>query len=563
MTLCQPTEPIEARQDPRFWDRIDIAFVHADFADPMTTPVSQREYARQHDIPRSTLGYWLRKDYPEHLDPDLVSFFISPAGHTFLRRLVLALLLIFRHQSPCGLRAIESFLRLVQLDPFVASSYGALYRQDLWLQNNLDCFAQEERQRLIPGMARQDIALCPDENFHGPHVCLVGIEPVSNFILVETYCAQRDSVTWAAAIRAGTQDLPVQVVLLPSDQASGLVCCATNELEIKHQPDLFHLQHDLFKSLLFPLTRPIQQAQKELEKLESREYRLEQADVKRPGSFTIDRLTEEIDQQEETKTELEGARQRREEAVEQIREVSRSYHPYDRNTGQPVTEEAMKEKLTAPLDELQEVIEKAGLPESADQAVLKGRKWVVLLVGCLGWYWDIVEERLKALDCSEEAEGLIRTLLIPGYYWEMASAKEKDPEERKRLAELGQRLQEQAWCEGSELAACSPEERAEIARVARGCAAAFQRSSSCVEGRNGRLSLFHHGQTRLSERRLKALTAVHNYVTRRADGTTAAERFFGQKQRDAFSWLLERMPSLPHPASRRPKQAAQKLPSAA
>ena len=82
----------------------------------------------------------------------------------------------------------------------------------------------------------------------------------------------------------------------------------------------------------------------------------------------------------------------------------------------------------------------------------------------------------------------------------------------------------------------------------------FQRSSSCVEGRNGRLSLQHHGHSRVSERRLKALTVIHNYVVKRPDGTTAAERFFGQKHEDAFSWLLERMPDLPRPAPKRPRR---------
>jgi hypothetical protein len=60
----------------------------------------------------------------------------------------------------------------------------------------------------------------------------------------------------------------------------------------------------------------------------------------------------------------------------------------------------------------------------------------------------------------------------------------------------------------------------------------------------------------LSEKRLQVLTAVHNYVARREDGTTAAERFFGQKQKDAFSWLLERLPELPQPAAKRRKQIA-------
>ena len=117
-------------------------------------------------------------------------------------------------------------------------------------------------------------------------------------------------------------------------------------------------------------------------------------------------------------------------------------------------------------------------------------------------------------------------------------------------------MKEKAWRPGGALAGLPAAEQQEVQRSAQQCVELFQRSSSCVEGRNGRLALFHHGQTRLSERRLQALTAVHNYVVRREDGSTAAERFFGKKQRDAFSWLLQRLPDLPRPAAKRPKTAA-------
>lgn len=62
------------------------------------------------------------------------------------------------------------------------------------------------------------------------------------------------------------------------------------------------------------------------------------------------------------------------------------------------------------------------------------------------------------------------------------------------------------------------------------CANLLQRSSSCVEGRDGQLSLRHHGLHRLSNRKLAALTAVHNYFIKRRDGTFPAERFFETKQ---------------------------------
>ena len=84
--------------------------------------------------------------------------------------------------------------------------------------------------------------------------------------------------------------------------------------------------------------------------------------------------------------------------------------------------------------------------------------------------------------------------------------------------------------------------------MAKTCAELFQRSSSCVEGRNGQLALFHHGLHRLTETKLAALTVVHNFHIRRPDGTTPAERFFETEHRDLFSALLDRMPQLPRPA---------------
>jgi hypothetical protein len=559
------TESSDPSTDCFRWDRAEAARAFDHFQDP--NPTSQRQYAQEHDIPRSTLGDWLRKDFPDHLDPDLVCFFRGAAGHAFLRRLVLALLVVFHKQNPCGLRQISLFLELVELDHFVGSSYGALYSLDTQLQDNLLLFGKEERQALAAALratgTTKDIILCPDENFHGPHICLVAIEPVSNFIVVEAYADRRDSVTWANAIRAGLDGLPVALVCLTSDQAPGLTCCAEKEFAVQHQPDLLHLQCNLGKPILLPLARPISQAEKELEKIKQREQRLEEADEKKPGSLTIDLCLEIIDAEDQAKADLEQARQRLDGAVEQIREVSKVYHPFDRETGQPVTAEQMQTRLGEPLEQLQEVVEEAGLGERARQAVPKAREWVVLLVGCLFWYWTLVRAKLEKLDLSEEEEQAVREILMAGYYWEMASDKEKDPEERKRLKEMAKKLKEKAWGKGSALAGWDTAQKKEVEAVARACAEMFQRSSSCVEGRNGRLSLFHHGQTRLSEKRLQALTVVHNYVVRREDGTTAAERFFGQKQRDAFAWLLQRLPELPQPAAKRRKQIADKGPVAA
>jgi hypothetical protein len=49
------------------------------------------------------------------------------------------------------------------------------------------------------------------------------------------------------------------------------------------------------------------------------------------------------------------------------------------------------------------------------------------------------------------------------------------------------------------------------------------------------------------------LTALHNFHLRRADGTTAAERLFGQSHPPLFEQVLERMPWPARPAQRRPR----------
>ena len=87
--------------------------------------------------------------------------------------------------------------------------------------------------------------------------------------------------------------------------------------------------------------------------------------------------------------------------------------------------------------------------------------------------------------------------------------------------------------------------------IAKDCANVFQRSSSCVEGRNGYLSLRHHGSHQLSNRKLKALTVIHNYFIQRSDQTTAAERFFESKPRNLFEFLLDQLDVSARPAKSR------------
>jgi hypothetical protein len=80
----------------------------------------------------------------------------------------------------------------------------------------------------------------------------------------------------------------------------------------------------------------------------------------------------------------------------------------------------------------------------------------------------------------------------------------------------------------------------------------FQRATSAIEGRNGYLSRLHHSGRGLEELDLQVLTIIHNYDLHRADGSTAAQRFFVRTFPPLFSWVFEQMGVLP--SSRKPRK---------
>jgi Family of unknown function (DUF6399) len=188
----------------------------------------------------------------------------------------------------------------------------------------------------------------------------------------------------------------------------------------------------------------------------------------------------------------------------------------------------------------------AGLASPAHEAVEKAVGWVGLLVGLLAYFWAKARARLEALALSEEALAAVYDKLLAGLYWAAAARRGRDAQGR-RLKELSERLLWEAWAAAGPLDRLTEEEKGKVGQAAAQAVGLFSRSSSAVEGGNGRRSLYRHGQTRLGQARLKALSCLHNYFSERTDGSTAAQRFFGGRPRDLFGWLLLHRPDLPRP----------------
>jgi hypothetical protein len=526
-------------------------FQHARGADGL----SQRRFAQQQAVPRSTLQHWQRRQQRLDLDAVAARFFDSPQGLAFLHRLVVAAHLVFTLQGSAGLRLLGDFLRLCRLDRVVAASYGSRRQFAASLEQAVVAFAAEQRQQLAEAMAPKEIAVAEDETYH-PAICLVAIEPVSNFLLVEQYAPRRDAATWDQTLTAALEGLPVTVAVAVGDEAKGLLAHARHGLGVPHSPDLFHVQHEASRGMAPVLAAQSRHAQHDLEQAQQQHTAAQGARQQattqprkpgRPPDHARRVRTAEAAVAQGVRRLLD-CQQRQEQAREAIRGLGDADHPFDLDSGRPQGAPAVERRLTEAFTRLEALAQAAALPEGGRQRLAKARRVLPGLVAAVAFFWG----RMRAAAARRygaAAWGWVERLLA-GMYLRRVAAKRRLAARRQALRALAEQCLAAARSAGTEPAGGW----AEAERLAWEWSGWFQRSSSCVEGRNGQLALRHHSLHRLSKRKLEALTALHNYWVKRG-GTTAAERFFGQKPADLFAWLLARLPLPARPARQRPQAA--------
>jgi ribosomal protein L16/L10AE len=527
---------------------------------------SQREATKEMGIPRTTVQYWLKRRDELNASPVVKAFFESPEGLAFLHRLVMAARLVILSFANGSVRTVCLFLELSGLDVFVARSFGAQQKASVAMEEGMVVFGQEERARLAPIMEPKKVTVCEDETFH-PEICLVAVEPISNFIILEKYTAQRDTKTWKEAVQGAVSDLPVSVIQVVSDEAKALIRHAEIELGVHHSPDLFHGQHEIGKGIFLPLSSQINRAEEEHDKAVQEAERLvkerhvwENQPQLRTGKMPdFAKLIHVADWRDATtEVDLENAIARKERAKEILGEIGSAYHPFDLRTGAPRQAEDVAQLLGKSFSDLDTIAQEAHLSERAIQHIEKARRLVPSMVETIAFFWSMVSISLNELALPQDIELAMVQNLIPAFYLRYAAGKAKKAVDRKAILEVSEQLLLPLRGPGSPLSALEKEQIRHLEVIAKECAGFFQRSSSCVEGRNGQLALRHHSQHNISPRQLQATTVTHNYYIKRSDGTTAAERFFGNKPKDLFEYLLARLDLPARPAKRRPKRTQKK-----
>lgn len=517
--------------------------------------VSQRSFAAEQGVPRTTLQHWLQRKAGLDASPLLVAFFESPDGLAFLHRLVMAVQYVMSFVCGCGLQAVAMVIELAGLEPFVANSHGSRHKLGAAIEEHVRKFGREQRDKLAKSMEPKAITLCQDETFH-PEVCLVAMEPVSNFIVLEKYAEGRDADTWSDAVADALDGLPVHVVQSTSDEGKGLLSHVRGALEAHHSPDLFHVQQELSRATSVALSSQVRRmeeavveatTQAEAQRTEAAEWAKTSHGPGRPPAFAA--RVEAADAHKAAAEEaLEAARLRRERSARAIRGIGTAYHPVDLTTGTLRSAAQVAEALELHFADISAVAGEAGLPERSFKGIRKAHRLVPELESTIQFFLDYVRDQFDGLNLSAAERLMVEQHHLPAAYLDRAARKGATADARAALRNLATEVR----CARDPVLDDTPQERrTAIDRVVQRCADLFQRSSSCVEGRNGQLSLRHHSLHNISAERLEALTVVHNYVIRRPDGSTAAARFFGAQHANLFESLLDHVALPARPAARR------------
>src|SRR5207249_547579 len=167
------------------------------------------------------------------------------------------------------------FLNLSGLDRFVAASYGAQQQVNSHVEQAIVDYRQSEMVRLAKDMPRKAITVTQDETFTGG-LCLVTMDPESNFIILEELAQARDQASWNALMAPARAQLNCEVIQSTSDEAPGLLASVEHYLEAHHSPDLFHVQHELVKAVSGPMAtkeraahKAVTEAREQLERVQT------------------------------------------------------------------------------------------------------------------------------------------------------------------------------------------------------------------------------------------------------------------------------------------------------
>lgn len=177
-------------------------------------------------------------------------------------------------------------------------------------------------------------------------------------------------------------------------------------------------------------------------------------------------------------------------AQEARREITHTYHPFSPDTGEKQTPETVKAKLEKSYAMLEAIAKEANCTDKQKQKLEKSKGALESMIAVLVFFFSFLALTIKTMGLDESSGKLFERLVSMEYLklcLQRAKKKKQKESIKATLCRLEEELsQDLLWGQITQNA-----QRAWRSKALE-CAHVFQRSSSCVEGRNGQLSLKFH-----------------------------------------------------------------------
>ena len=283
---------------------------------------------------------------------------------------------------------------------------------------------KEESARLSHEMPRKDITMTQDETFTSG-LCLVGIEPVSNYIVLEQAAQARDHDTWQAGMEPALAGLNCQVIQSTSDEAPGLLAYVDQHLRAHHSPDLFHVQHELGKAVAAPLAvkqraaaKALAQAEETLKRVHERFDNAHGEPAKRgPG-----RPPKAAACQEQVEQAVEAARHehqrltgQREQVTQSMRAIGHAYHFVDLERGVRRNGKLIAGDIQQHIDTIRTIAHQGGLSETCLERIAKAERVVPKMQATIEFVSGYVRQQVTSLELAPPQSFALHAHLIPSY----------------------------------------------------------------------------------------------------------------------------------------------------
>jgi hypothetical protein len=239
----------------------------------------------------------------------------------------------------------------------------------------------------------------------------------------------------------------------------------------------------------------------------------------------------------------------RETVTQSLRAMGHAYHFVDLARGGRRNGKRIAGDIQHHIDPIRTMAQQEGLRASCMERSETAERVVPTMQATSAFVSGYGRQQVRHLDLPQPPSYAMHVHLMPSYYLERV-ASTQTVTQGEPLRALAERLRTPLCEPGGALSGLSLMPQDHLQHKAKRLAEVFQRSSANVEGPHGSLALRTSHLRGLDHPRKRAcLTALHNFFLTRADGTTAAERFVGQKPRSMFAAILASIEIPPAPLS--------------